>query len=726
MEKLQRLLWVTYTVVVLIFIALNFPLMAADLSNIIISGGLLVIALLFYNHAWKRFQATDKIVDDLNHVTNRITEDYNNKNLILWDEYKKEENLFTEGILIEKYAEFKNENGRFNDSFRCDIENYINREVIDKSLDRNILNLISGTMTGLGILGTFAGLTIGLQGFDTGNAEAIMGSIGGLMDGIKVAFHTSIYGMVFSLVFGFVYRKKTKEAYNAVDRFLDVFSSYVIPDTNNANMQRLLAYEEKQAEGILDIADTFGDKVAQKLGDVMEPEFRRMNDTIEKFATVATESQVDGVERIVDKFIETMNKTLGTRLLELDAIMKETCEWQKRNIDEMSVVLSKMNGMAEEVVRIDELTNGIIEHMTNYMAKADEMQGLVNANIEKLEERNNAYAEVAEKQQQYISEMADYEKEISNAIENLKNMTSEQLEEFKKAREEMAEETRANMEMISRTASDANDSIAAASVKHVEEIGTTSARVTEAMDKAVGSITETSARQIEQIEQLSAKAAENMEKSLAEITDTSTKQIQHIGDESARVTESMEKAVGEITETSVKQIEQIEQLASTVSANTEKSIEKVSEMSDQHLMKVSETSNETVNDIKSAAIETTEALKKKFEEINTVTAAISDGLDKSTADITNAAKELNSASMLRLKDTFEVFDKSLADITRHLSGTITEVQNTTAQVPKVVSAAYDGMENSFNDMQKGLEEMTEAMLVLRRNMAAYRELLQDD
>ena len=35
-------------------------------------------------------------------------------------------------------------------------------------------------------------------------------------NGIKVAFHTSIYGLVFSLVFNFVYKKKLDEAETAV------------------------------------------------------------------------------------------------------------------------------------------------------------------------------------------------------------------------------------------------------------------------------------------------------------------------------------------------------------------------------------------------------------------------------------------------------------------------------------------------------------------------------
>ncbi len=71
-------------------------------------------------------------------------------------------------------------------------------------------------MTGLGILGTFIGLTIGLQQFNTGSASEITNSISPLIQGIKVAFHTSIYGMVFSLIFSFVYKNKLEMLVNGV------------------------------------------------------------------------------------------------------------------------------------------------------------------------------------------------------------------------------------------------------------------------------------------------------------------------------------------------------------------------------------------------------------------------------------------------------------------------------------------------------------------------------
>ena len=56
----------------------------------------------------------------------------------------------------------------------------------------------SALMTSLGILGTFVGIVIGLLNFDTQNID---GSIPNLLNGLKTAFMTSVYGMVGAVLF---------------------------------------------------------------------------------------------------------------------------------------------------------------------------------------------------------------------------------------------------------------------------------------------------------------------------------------------------------------------------------------------------------------------------------------------------------------------------------------------------------------------------------------------
>ena len=62
-----------------------------------------------------------------------------------------------------------------------------------------VYDSIPTVFTTLGVLGTFVGIYFGLRNFDVNN---VTGSIPSLLDGLKTAFTTSIWGISLSLIFG--------------------------------------------------------------------------------------------------------------------------------------------------------------------------------------------------------------------------------------------------------------------------------------------------------------------------------------------------------------------------------------------------------------------------------------------------------------------------------------------------------------------------------------------
>lgn len=80
------------------------------------------------------------------------------------------------------------------------MEDYINEDLVDNSIHRSLLEMIPDMLTSLGILGTFIGLVWGLKNFNPANYDAMTSSVASLVEGIKVAFLTSIYGLALALV----------------------------------------------------------------------------------------------------------------------------------------------------------------------------------------------------------------------------------------------------------------------------------------------------------------------------------------------------------------------------------------------------------------------------------------------------------------------------------------------------------------------------------------------
>ncbi len=210
---------------------------SGSLSNLIVNVVMLVIAgVIFATCTLGGLLPASSVTADLIDVAERIEDDAKVSHDYLWDKYEKDkDDLFEDKRLLKNYKDFKHELSRIAGAgtpyYKCDIEDYIGVDLIDSVIHAERLSQVPGVMTGLGILGTFVGLSLGLQNFNTGTTAQITGSIEPLMNGIKVAFHTSIYGMVFSLVFNYVYKRRLDDAEAALNMFLRNFRKYVLPDT---------------------------------------------------------------------------------------------------------------------------------------------------------------------------------------------------------------------------------------------------------------------------------------------------------------------------------------------------------------------------------------------------------------------------------------------------------------------------------------------------------------
>ncbi|MBE5876552.1 MAG: MotA/TolQ/ExbB proton channel family protein [Lachnospiraceae bacterium] len=284
-RRQERLLIYVYIAMVMLCLYLNYWTMT-DMANILVNAGLFLVVGIIFVHAFMCFRDVNRIMQSLDGVSRQIREDFDEEHVFLWKRYQEQEICFGVAELNTRYKEYQREMKRLavnvENGYKCSIEDYINRDVIDKAIDRSMMNLVAGTMTGLGILGTFIGLSFGLQSFSTGTAQEISDSIGPLMEGIKVAFHTSIYGMVFSLCFNYVYRRKLDDANRAMDSFLEVHQRYVIPDNRNDSINMLLAYQRQLLEEMRDMTEGMEKRISQEINQAM---------------TLQLEGKADGIQR---------------------------------------------------------------------------------------------------------------------------------------------------------------------------------------------------------------------------------------------------------------------------------------------------------------------------------------------------------------------------------------------------------------------------------------------
>ena len=101
-------------------------------------------------------------------------------------------------------------------------------------------------------------------------------------------------------------------------------------------------------------------------------------------------------------------------------------------------------------------------------------------------------------------------------------------------------------------------------------------------------------------------------------------------------------------------------------------------------------------------------------------------MDRASQNLAEVSKELNDKLVISLNSAFKTIDENLAEIVRHLSGTISEIEETTERVPQVVQASYAGMKDSFDEMKQRYEALTSALGLMTHTLERYHDNFNEE
>lgn len=347
-SKLYYVLYFLYAIVVAFVLYLNgvFTGEWSSYTNLAINIGFLIIIGIIFVISSVSFGRLNRVTYELEDVMLRLLKEYkeaDGKNL--WTNYKDNAKVFEEKELQDAFNKYRLrlKRARRGADASCDLGEYINEELLDR-VGMNYFNSgVSGTLTGLGILGTFLGLSMGLGAFSGDDIFTISDNVGSLLSGMKVAFHTSVYGILFSLVFNIAYRGIMSDAYETLGEFLGVFRQTAQPGgvKEDENAATMLVYQAG-------MANTLKQMLELLKGGAME--------------------QTAGVERIVDQFTTQMQAALDTDFQKLGNVLKNAGEAQ-------AVSAANAAEMVEAVTALVEVNRSVQEALANVMERQEVFAG---------------------------------------------------------------------------------------------------------------------------------------------------------------------------------------------------------------------------------------------------------------------------------------------------------------------------------------------------------------
>ena len=325
-----------------------------------------------------------------------------------------------------------------------DIADYINEQIISDIVHREITDQIANAMTGMGILGTFVGLTMGLENF---NSQDAINSTPTLLNGIKIAFYTSIFGVIGSIIYNHYYHNDLEQNNLALEQFYSVYYEKVSPTSEIDYYNRMLTYNREQTAALNELAGSIAGEMAPKFAEAINmsvtPTMEKLNKSIDDYIMSAVDAQSQTIERIVDKFMKQMNKALDDQFHNLSRSIKDMCDWQDDSTEKLKLIMGSLTQMAEGMHKIAEGMKKITIDVEN----AEEQRREINEETNRMFDRANRYTETFK---DYANNLKAWTEDIKNDITKTREH-EESLAQLLSQRYKENDELRENLMYVSNT-----------------------------------------------------------------------------------------------------------------------------------------------------------------------------------------------------------------------------------------------------------------------------------
>ena len=361
---------------------------------------------------------------------------------------------------------------------------YFSADNVSKAYTLNLrmLDSASGTLVGLGLLGTFLGLTVGILGFDSSDSNNIQQSIQNLLGGMGTAFSTSLVGMAGSIIYTFFdksMRNKMLRSLNTLTEKID--DTYFIDDNalqeqiQASLVDKIIKAVQTELSTKLMYSNESGESVtvANAVREILS-ENSEQSKALKSFST-------DLALELNNGFDEVLSRQMQQKILPLMESVDATTKTVVEHIDQMaSTVASPASGLMESVV--DELKKSMGAMIDEFKTN---LSGSTTSQLETLALQLGTASQT----------MGDFPKNM----ENISNTLQVTIDEVKNAIEE-----------ISKTSATANST---AMQQMQEQIafatGSISSALTEVREVMSG-ITQSSQEQSNQMVSKLAEATEKM------------------------------------------------------------------------------------------------------------------------------------------------------------------------------------------------------------------------
>ena len=392
--SMKKIAIIVITVIILI-VAIIFKL-KYDLGGAINTAFFLLDVAIFLGFMGVRIYKDWKIKEEmyyLNQELKKVSSTY-----ITQDEYQKINNDFSKG----RYSTLKEEWNSFAESVffenevalqTVDAELFFNDSTLLKErMNKRLLDYVPQLLLAIGIFGTFLGLVLGLSGLDLSAGDNTQ--LNNLIDGTKISFLTSLYGMYFSIAISTLmnfhigdYEENILKIKNNLNR---VFKQ-ALAEKSLIKIEKELGATRKEVENVKNVNWAMSEKLGEikginkgmsvAIGQELISVIQSYNETNEKYMAAVTKivkTNLSGLaESVSSLFEEKMQRIFSEEFVsKFESLNRNTLEVatnNNKNIEEYKNEIAKIsNSISVTTDTLTSFCNGALKNYENVVEKYDE------------------------------------------------------------------------------------------------------------------------------------------------------------------------------------------------------------------------------------------------------------------------------------------------------------------------------------------------------------------
>ena len=213
-----------------------------------------------------------------------------------------------------------------------EVSKYLNdTTIIFPKVHLRFYHSLPNLLMGVGILGTFLGLAIGVgtadSGLASGDPNQITESLGQLLGGASLAFRSSVVGILLSLVFVLIERNVSRNLHLNLQKWVDELERHLrlvtAPSIAMEQLKelRLVAKEFHtfNTDLVFSLEKAFDNKVTGNL----VPHLERLTESIEAIRVDRSTDAGHMIQQTLGQFTQAMQQQTGSQFEEMASVVKD-------------------------------------------------------------------------------------------------------------------------------------------------------------------------------------------------------------------------------------------------------------------------------------------------------------------------------------------------------------------------------------------------------------------